>query len=91
MFTDAYADAYIGVFGLGEFKVSGPSDLGSVKIACTQGTTQEISASHLAPHAHIVRFQDDATSGTAFMSGQNNNDRDLEHGRDGTCEEGSRP
>lgn len=70
MFTDAYADAYIGVFGPAKFKVTGPNDLGSVKIACTQGTTQDIWLAHLAPHAHIVRFPDDATSGTAFMSGQ---------------------
>ena len=70
MFTNPYADAYIGVFGPAKFKVTGPDDLGSVTIACTQGTTQDIWLTRLAPHAHIVRFQDDATSGAAFMSGQ---------------------
>jgi polar amino acid transport system substrate-binding protein len=70
MYTAPYADAYIGVFGPTKFKVTDPSQLGSLTIACTQGTTQDIWLSHLAPQAHIVRFQDDATSGTAFMSGQ---------------------
>ena len=70
MYTAPYADAYIGVFGPAKFKVTDPAQLGSLKIACTQGTTQDIWLTHLAPHAHIVRFQDDATSGTAFMSGQ---------------------
>ena len=70
MFTDPYADLYIGVFGPAKFNVTDPSQLGSLTIACTQGTTQDIWLTGLAPHAHIVRFQDDATSGTAFMSGQ---------------------
>lgn len=70
MYTAPYADAFIGVFGPAKDKVSGPDGLGSLKIACTQGTTQDIWLSRLAPHAHIVHFQDDATSGAAFMSGQ---------------------
>lgn len=70
MYTDPYADVYIGVFGPAKFKVTDPAQLGSFSIACTQGTTQDIWLTRLAPHAHIVHFQDDATSGSAFMSGQ---------------------
>ncbi len=70
MFTTPYAALYVGVYGPKSLKVTGPDSLGSLKIAATKGTTQEMTLSQLAPHANIVRFEDDATSNTAYLSGQ---------------------
>jgi polar amino acid transport system substrate-binding protein len=70
MFTTPYAALYIGVYGPKSAAVTGPDSLGSLKIAATKGTTQDMTLTQLAPHANIVRFEDDATSNTAYLSGQ---------------------
>jgi len=70
MFTTPYAALYIGVYGPKSAAVTGPDSLGSLKIAATKGTTQDLTLTQLAPHANIVRFEDDATSNTAYLSGQ---------------------
>jgi polar amino acid transport system substrate-binding protein len=70
MFTTPYAALYVGVFGPKSTAVTGPDSLGSLKIAATRGTTQDMTLTQLAPHANIVRFEDDATSNTAYLSGQ---------------------
>src|SRR5208282_4856064 len=70
MFTTPYAALYIGVYGPKGPKVTGPDGLGSLRIAATKGTTQDLTLTQLAPHANIVRFEDDATSNTAYLSGQ---------------------
>jgi polar amino acid transport system substrate-binding protein len=70
MFTQPYAALYIAVYGPKSDKVSSPNDLGSLRIAATKGTTQDITLTQLAPKANIVRFEDDSTSNTAYLSGQ---------------------
>jgi polar amino acid transport system substrate-binding protein len=70
MFTTPYAALYIAVYGPKGTKVAGPDDLGSLRIAATKGTTQDVTLTQLAPKANIVRFEDDATSNTAYLSGQ---------------------
>lgn len=70
MFTTPYAALYLAVYGPKDAKVSGPNDLGSLKIAATKGATQDTSLTAMAPKANIVRFEDDTASNTAFLSGQ---------------------
>lgn len=70
MFGQPYANLYLGVFGPKSLAVSSPADLGSAKVALTKGTTQDQALSEVAPHANVVRFDDDTTSNTAFLSGQ---------------------
>jgi polar amino acid transport system substrate-binding protein len=70
MFTSPYAALYLGVYGHKSTQVSGPDQLGTLRIAATKGTTQDLTLTALAPKANIVRFEDDTTSNTAFLSGQ---------------------
>jgi polar amino acid transport system substrate-binding protein len=70
MFTSPYAALYLGVYGHKSTPVSGPDQLGTLRIAATKGTTQDLTLTALAPKANIVRFEDDTTSNTAFLSGQ---------------------
>ena len=70
MFTSPYAALYLGVYGGKDKPVTGPDSLGALKVAATKGTTQEMTLTAIAPKASIVRFEDDTTSNTAFLSGQ---------------------
>jgi polar amino acid transport system substrate-binding protein len=70
MFTSPYAALYLGVYGHKATAVSGPDQLGTLRIAATRGTTQDLTLTAMAPKANIVRFEDDTTSNTAFLSGQ---------------------
>jgi polar amino acid transport system substrate-binding protein len=70
MFTTPYAALYLGVYGPKNTAIKGPGDLGSLKIAATKGTTQDLTLTQLAPTANIVRYEDDTTSNTAYLSGQ---------------------
>jgi polar amino acid transport system substrate-binding protein len=70
MFTSPYAALYLGVYGPKSIAVTGPDGLGSLKVAATKGTTQDLTLTAQAPKANIVRFEDDTTSNTAFLSGQ---------------------
>jgi polar amino acid transport system substrate-binding protein len=70
MFTTPYAALYLGVYGAKDKLVTGPDSLGSLKTAATKGTTQEMTLSAMAPKANIVRFEDETTSNTAFITGQ---------------------
>lgn len=69
-FSGPYAGLSIGVFGPDNIKVTSPADLGTYSVAVARGTTQDLNLTQLAPHAHIIRFDDDATAAAAFMSGQ---------------------
>lgn len=69
-FTSPYAGLFLGVYGPKGVAVKGPGDLGARKVAVPRGTTQDISLTEMAPKANIVRFEDDATSAAAFLSGQ---------------------
>jgi len=70
MFTSPYAALYLGVYGAKDKPVTGPETLASLKVAATKGTTQDLTLTAMAPKANIVRFEDDTTSNTAFLSGQ---------------------
>ncbi len=70
MFTSPYAALYLGVYGHKSTQVSGPDQLGSMRIAATKGATQDLTLTAMAPKANIVRFEDDTASNTAFLSGQ---------------------
>jgi len=70
MFTSPYASLYIGVFGPKELQVSSADEIGDLTVGVPRGTTQDISLSEMAPEADIVRFEDDATTAAAFLSGQ---------------------
>src|SRR3954453_14545773 len=70
MFTSPYAALYLGVYGPKSVPVTGPDGLGSMRVAATKGTTQDMTLTAVAPKANIVRFEDDTTSNTAFLSGQ---------------------
>src|SRR5258708_1098840 len=70
MFTSPYAALYLGVYGSKDKAVTGPDTLGTLKTAATKGTTQDMTLTAMAPKATIVRFEDDTTSNTPFLSAQ---------------------
>ena len=70
MFSSPYSSLYIGIFGPAKFKAETAPALGDIKIGVPRGTTQDISISELHPNGNIVRFEDDATTVAAFLSGQ---------------------
>jgi polar amino acid transport system substrate-binding protein len=70
MFTSPYASLYIGVFGPEDVDVTSAAELGDYTIGVPRGTTQDIGLTEMAPDADIVRFEDDATTAAAFLSGQ---------------------
>ena len=59
MFTSPYAALYLGVYGHKATTVSGPDQLGTLRISATKGTTQDLTLTAMAPKANIVRFEDD--------------------------------
>ena len=69
-YTNPYADTYDAVYGPKSAKVASAADLGSLKIAITKGTTQDIELTALNPKANFMRTEDDATAATAYLSGQ---------------------
>jgi polar amino acid transport system substrate-binding protein len=70
MFTSPYAALYLGVYGHKGTAVSGPDQLGKLRIASVKGTTQDLSLMEMAPNANVTHFDDDTASNTAFLSGQ---------------------
>jgi polar amino acid transport system substrate-binding protein len=70
MFTSPYASLYIGVFGPRDLPVTSAAEIGDHSVGVPRGTTQDISISEMAPDANIVRFEDDATTAAAYLSGQ---------------------
>jgi polar amino acid transport system substrate-binding protein len=70
MFTSPYASLYIGVFGPRDLPVTSAATIGDHSVGVPRGTTQDISVTEMAPDANIVRFEDDATTAAAFLSGQ---------------------
>ncbi|MBN9307551.1 MAG: hypothetical protein BGO82_06490 [Devosia sp. 67-54] len=69
-FTSPYAALSEGVFGPDNINVSSADQLGDYTIALTKGTTQDLLLTALAPNAKIQRYDDDASSAAAFLSGQ---------------------
>lgn len=69
-FSSPYAALYLGIFGPADIPVTGPDDIGDHRVGVPRGTTQDLTLSDLVPDANIVRFEDDATTHAAFLSGQ---------------------
>jgi polar amino acid transport system substrate-binding protein len=70
MFTSPYAALYLGVYGHKATPVTGPDQLGTLRVASVKGTTQDLALAAVAPNANAIHFEDDASSNTAFLSGQ---------------------
>jgi polar amino acid transport system substrate-binding protein len=70
-FSEPYAPYYIGVFGPADIKVGAVADLAGKSVATTRGSFEELILSKNAPPGTDVRrFEDNATTISAFMSGQ---------------------
>ena len=70
-FTSPYAPFYIGIFGPPSVKVTSAAQTKGYKVGVPRGTTQDMSFSEIAPDGvKIVRFEDDATTISALLSGQ---------------------
>jgi len=69
MFTSPYADTQLAVYGPKALAVSSADMLGNSR-SRHQGSTMEIGLSAMNPKAQIMRTEDDATSATAYLSGQ---------------------
>jgi polar amino acid transport system substrate-binding protein len=69
-YTNPYADTYDAVYGAKSAQVASAADLGKLKVVVTKGTTQDIELSGMNPDANFMRTEDDATSATAYLSGQ---------------------
>ncbi|ADJ61766.1 transporter substrate-binding domain-containing protein [Herbaspirillum seropedicae] len=70
-FSVPYAPILVVVGAPRSMKITSPADLAGKKIIATRGTTNDQELTKIAPSsATITRFDDDATSMTAMVSGQ---------------------
>lgn len=69
-FSIPYGTAIVGVAGPKDLAASGPADLKGVRVGVTRGSTNDTALTEQAPDADIVRFEDESTNMTAFISGQ---------------------
>ena len=69
-FSSPYTGLTIGVYGPTDIKVTSPEELGDYAVAVGRGTTMDLTLSQMAPDAKIVRYEDEATTLTAVLTGQ---------------------
>lgn len=71
-FSDAYAPFFLGVFSADEDEsVDSPEGLADKTIGVTRGAVEDMELSEIAPDSTTVqRFEDNATTISAFLSGQ---------------------
>jgi polar amino acid transport system substrate-binding protein len=70
-FSEPYAPYYIGVFGPADINVATVADLGGKSIGVTRGSFEELILSKNAPAGtDIKRYEDNAATISAFLSGQ---------------------
>lgn len=70
-FSQPYAPYYIGVFGPADISIASVADLAGKTVGATRGSFEELILSKNAPAGtEIRRFEDNATTISAFMSGQ---------------------
>lgn len=69
-FTSPYTGLIIGVYGPADIPVTSPETIGDRRIAVGRGTTMDTTLSEMVPDENIVRFEDEATSQAAVLSGQ---------------------
>jgi polar amino acid transport system substrate-binding protein len=71
MFTMPYNGFELSIVGPTAAKMKSMSDLAKKKVGVPRGTTQDTALTRLAvPGTNIVRFEDDATTAQALLSGQ---------------------
>lgn len=70
-FTVPYSAGFNGIVGPKSVTLQSPADLAGKKVAVTRGTTYDTQVTTQAPKStEIVRFDDEATTMTALVSGQ---------------------
>lgn len=70
-FSAPYAPFFWAVYGTEAIDVSGPEDTTPYKVGATLGTLEEIAFSAVAPaDTEILRYNDQATTVQAFLTGQ---------------------
>lgn len=71
-FSDAYAPFFLGVFSAdADESVDSPEGLSGKTIGVTRGAVEDMELSEIAPDStRIQRFEDNATTISAFLSGQ---------------------
>lgn len=70
MFTMPYSAFEMAIFAPAAAKYTKLQDLGKKKVGVTRGTTQDVALTRLGASSNIVRFEDDATTAQALISGQ---------------------
>ncbi len=70
-FSEAYAPFFSAVFASSKLSIAAPADLAAKSLGVTRGSVEDLEISKVAPEAaKIMRFEDNATTLTAFISGQ---------------------
>lgn len=69
-FSAAYAPFFSGAFAAEGMEISSPADLAGKSVAVTRGALEDLEISKSAPDADIKRFEDNATTIAAYLSGQ---------------------
>lgn len=70
-FSSAYAPFYSGVFASSEVEIKSYADLAGKTVGVTRGNLEDLEISRLAPpEANIMRFEDNATTASAWVTGQ---------------------
>lgn len=69
-FSRAYAVIEAAILAPTNMEIKGAADLVGKRVITTRGTASDKVTSEFAPGANIIRFEDDATSITAVVSGQ---------------------
>ena len=71
-FSDAYAPFFLGVFSAdADESVDGPEGFADKTIGVTRGAVEDMELSNVAPESTTIqRFEDNATTISAFLSGQ---------------------
>ncbi|CAM5777350.1 amino acid ABC transporter substrate-binding protein [Labrys miyagiensis] len=71
LFSNPYSTLTTYIMGPKDLKIAKPEDLVGVTIGVARASTQDITVSQIAPPgAQIMRFDDDATTTQAIISGQ---------------------
>ncbi|MCR5858029.1 transporter substrate-binding domain-containing protein [Mesorhizobium sp. J428] len=70
-FSSAYAPFYSGVFSSSKVDIKSYADLAGKTVGVTRGNLEDLEISRLAPpEANIMRFEDNATTTSAWLTGQ---------------------
>lgn len=70
-FSEKYAPFFSGVFGPANINVKSAADLGGMTVAVTRGNIEDMALAKIAPPStHIMRYGDNQSTISAFISGQ---------------------